>query len=43
MHWPPQHRAQPEIGIMGTELVIVGVTVFFYALCTLFVRVCDRI
>jgi len=28
---------------MGTELLIVGVSVFFYALCALFVRVCDRI
>jgi hypothetical protein len=28
---------------MGTELLIVGVTVSFYALCALFVRVCDRI
>jgi len=28
---------------MGTELLIVGVTVFFYGLCVLFVRICDRI
>jgi hypothetical protein len=36
-------QPEPEIGTMGTELIIVGVTVFFYALCALFVRVCDRI
>jgi hypothetical protein len=29
--------------IMGTELVIVGVTVAFFGLCALFVRICDRI
>jgi hypothetical protein len=29
--------------IMGTELLIVGVTVVFFGLCALFVRVCDRI
>jgi len=29
--------------IMGTELVIVGVTVAFFGLCALFVRLCDRI
>jgi len=28
---------------MGTELLIVGVTLSFYALCVLFVRICDRI
>jgi hypothetical protein len=28
---------------MGTELLIVGVTVVFFGLCALFVRVCDRI
>ncbi|HEY4105034.1 MAG TPA: hypothetical protein VGM44_14145 [Polyangiaceae bacterium] len=28
---------------MGTELIIVGITVAFYGLCALFVRVCDRI
>jgi len=28
---------------MGTELLIVAVTVSLYALCALFVRVCDRI
>jgi hypothetical protein len=29
--------------IMGTELLIVGVTVVFFGLCALFVRICDRI
>jgi hypothetical protein len=29
--------------IMGTELVIVGVTFAFFGLCALFVRICDRI
>jgi len=28
---------------MGTELLIVAVTVVFFGLCALFVRVCDRI
>jgi len=28
---------------MGTELLIVGVSLSFYALCALFVRICDRI
>jgi len=28
---------------MGTELLIVGVTVVFFGLCALFVRLCDRI
>jgi hypothetical protein len=28
---------------MATELLIVGVTVAFFGLCALFVRVCDRI
>jgi hypothetical protein len=28
---------------MGTELVILAVTVVFFGLCALFVRVCDRI
>jgi hypothetical protein len=28
---------------MGTELVIVAVTVVFFGLCALFVRVCERI
>jgi hypothetical protein len=29
--------------IMGTEIVIVAVTVAFFGLCALFVRICDRI
>jgi hypothetical protein len=29
--------------LMGTELLIVGVSLSFYALCALFVRICDRI
>jgi hypothetical protein len=28
---------------MGTEIIIVGITVVFFGLCALFVRVCDRI
>jgi len=28
---------------MGTELLIVFVTLSFYGLCALFVRICDRI
>jgi hypothetical protein len=28
---------------MGTEILIVGVTVSFYLVCALFVRICDRI
>lgn len=33
------YRLEP----MGTELLIVGVTVVLFGLCALFVRVCDRI
>ncbi len=28
---------------MGTELLIVGVSVLLFGLCALFVRICDRI
>jgi hypothetical protein len=35
--------ANQRLEFMGTELLIVGVTVSLYALCALFVRVCDRI
>lgn len=37
------HKSEPEIGIMGTEVLILGVTFSLYALCALFVRICDRI
>jgi hypothetical protein len=43
MHMPSPQIPNPEIGTMGTELLIVGVTLSFYALCALFVRICDRI
>ena len=36
-------RVLRRLETMGTELLIVAVTVFFYALCALFTRVCDRI
>jgi hypothetical protein len=32
-----------EIGTMATELLLVGLTLALYAVCALFVRVCDRI
>ncbi len=34
---------KPETGTMGTELIIVGLTVVLYAACAFFVRICDRI
>jgi hypothetical protein len=43
MHNAAPESPKPEIGTMGTELLIVGVTFSFYALCVLFVRICDRI
>jgi len=44
----PVHHAAPtrpnqKLELMGTELLIIGVTFSLYALCALFVRVCDRI
>jgi len=28
---------------MGTELLIIGVSVLLFGLCALFVRICDRV
>ena len=42
LHCASCHQPQ-ERKTMGTELVTVTVTVFFYGLCALFVRICDRI
>jgi hypothetical protein len=39
----PLSKSKPENGTMGTELLIVGISLSFYALCALFVRICDRI
>ncbi len=29
--------------IMGTEILTVGLAILLYGVCTLFVRICDRI
>lgn len=39
----PGNRSNPETGTMGTELIILGLTVALYAACAVFVRICDRI
>jgi hypothetical protein len=43
LHNAARPSANQRFQVMGTELLIIVVTVSFYALCALFVRVCDRI
>jgi len=40
---PSTKRKLKNWKIMGTELLIVGVSVLLFGLCALFVRICDRI
>jgi hypothetical protein len=43
MHLEGLQGPNQRLESMGTDLLIVAVTVLFFALSALFVRVCDRI